>query len=327
MTAATNDYTGTYELDFERPLLQLEKQITELETHASEVGVDFDAEIRTLREKHASMLKKTYENLTPWNVVRIARHPGRPQAIDYHRAFIKEYCELHGDRRFGDDKAITTGFGRIGPHKCMIVAHHKGKDTRERIDANFGMAHPEGYRKAMAKMKLAEKYSLPVVSMIDTPGAYPGIGAEERGQAEAIAYNLREMSRLQTPIIAIVLGEGGSGGALGIAVGDRVAMMNYAWFSVISPEGCASILWKTGEKAEQAADALKLTAADNLGLGTIDTVIEEPLGGAHRNPQAAYDGVEKWIIATLRELKRFKVQNLVAKRYDRYRKMGQLAGG
>ena len=324
MTQATNAYTGTYELEFERPLVRLEKQIAELESHAGEAGVDFADEIRTLRKKHTSMLRKTYANLSAWQTVRVARHPGRPQSVDYLQWFCKEFCELHGDRRYGDDAAIVTGFGRIGPHKCMIVAHNKGKDTRDRIAKNFGMAHPDVYRKAMLKMNLAEKFNVPVVTMVDTPGAYPGIEAEERGQAEAIAFNLREMSRLRVPIVSLILGEGGSGGALGIGLADRVAMLEFAWYSVISPEGCASILWKTGERAEQAAEALKLTAASNLKLGTVDEVIEEPLGGAHRDPGAISQCIEKWIVKTLRELKRFKIETVLDKRFAKLRYMGEV---
>ena len=286
-TPATNGYTGTYELDFERPLVQLGKQITELEAQAGEAGVNFTAEIRTLRQKYTAMLRKTYAALSPWSTVRVARHPGRPQALDYIRAICKDFCELHGDRLYGDDRAIITGMARIGPYKCMVIAHNKGKDTRDRIEANFGMAHPEGYRKALAKMKLAQKFNLPVVTLVDTPGAYPGVGAEERGQAQAIAVNLAQMSILKVPIVSVIIGEGGSGGALGIGVADRVAMMQYAWYSVISPEGCASILWKTGEQAEKAAEALKLTAQNNLKLGTIDAIIDEPLGGAQRDSVAA----------------------------------------
>lgn len=322
---STNDYAGTYELEFERPLIALERQIAQLDSHAGDTGVDITNEISKLRQNHSAMLKKIYAKLGAWNVVKVARHPARPQPIDYIQSFVKDYCELHGDRAFGDDPAIKTGFGRIGPHKCMIVAHHKGKDTRDRIACHFGCAHPEGYRKALLKMKLAEKFGLPIVSLVDTPGAYPGIGAEERGQAQAIALNLREMARLKVPIVAIVVGEGGSGGALGIAVSDRIAMMQYAWFSVISPEGCAAILWKTGEAVEKAADALKLTAGDNLKLGTIDEVIKEHLGGAHRNPDTATEGAEKWIIQNLRELKRYKIHNLLKKRSDRLRKLGQFA--
>ena len=323
----TNAYTGTYELEFERPILQLERQIAELESHTDDTGVDIGTEVRKLRQSHTSMLKKIYAKLGPWNTVKVARHPGRPQAIDYIRSMAKDFCQLHGDRHFGDDPAIITGFGRIGPHKCMIVAHHKGKDTRERIACHFGCAHPEGYRKALLKMKLAEKFGLPIVTLVDTPGAYPGIGAEERGQAEAIAMNIREMSRLRVPIVSAIIGEGGSGGALGIAVADRMVMMQYAWYSVISPEGCAAILWKSGDAAEKAAESLKLTASDHIKMGTVDEVIKEPLGGAHRNPDAAIDKLEKWITQALRDLKRFKIDNLVNRRYERIRQIGEYEEG
>ncbi len=318
-----NGYAGSFQLDFERPLVQLEKQIAELETHKAEQGIDVEVEIRSLRQTHQAMLKKTYEKLSPWQTVQVARHPGRPQTVDYIRLIVKDFCELHGDRRFGDDKAITTGFGRIGPHKCLVIGHNKGKDTKEKIACHFGCAHPEGYRKALLKMKLAEKFNLPVVTFIDTPGAYPGIGAEERGQAEAIAFNLREMSGLRVPIVCVVIGEGGSGGALGIGVGDRIGMLRYAWYSVISPEGCAAILWKTGEKAEEAAERLHLTARDNEKLGVIDEIIEEPLGGAHRDPAATAAAVENWIVQSIRELKRFKIDNIVNRRYEKFRAMGR----
>lgn len=316
-------YTGVYELEFERPLLQLEKQIAELESHAGEQGVDIARELRDLRQSHTAMLKKIYASLTAWNTVKVARHPARPQPMDYVRSFVQDFMELHGDRAYGDDAAIVTGLGRIGPHKCMIVATNKGKDTKERIACHFGMAHPEGYRKALLKMRLAEKYGLPIVTLVDTPGAYPGIGAEERGQAQAIAVNLLEMSEIRVPIISVIISEGGSGGALGIAVADRVAMMQYAWYSVISPEGCAAILWKTGEAASQAAEALRLTAEHNLQLGTIDEVLEEPLGAAHRDPDTAADRLKKWIIASLKDLKRLKPEALLAKRMERLRNMGQ----
>ena len=328
-----NAYNGVYELEFERPLTALERQIAELEQqHAhgegngdgASGGVDLASEIRKLRQSHTDMLEKIYSQLSAWNTVKVARHPGRPQPIDYVNAFVKDYAELHGDRRYGDDPAIFCGFGRIGPHKCLVVGHNKGKDTKQRINCHFGCAHPEGYRKAMRAMKLAEKFGLPVVCLIDTPGAFPGIGAEERGQAEAIAHNLREMSRLQVPMLAVVVGEGASGGALGVGVADRLAMMQYAWYSVISPEGCAAILWKTAnqETNSAAAESLKLTARDNQSLGTIDEVIDEPLGGAHRAPDDAAERLEKWLTQTLRELKRYKPRNLVAKRYDRLRKVG-----
>jgi acetyl-CoA carboxylase carboxyl transferase subunit alpha len=320
-----NPYTGTYELEFERPLIQLDRQIAELELHMKQTGVDMSAEIRKLRDNHTSMLRKMYENLSAWHTVKVARHPGRPQSVDYIRMIVKDFCELHGDRRYGDDAAIITGLGRIGQHKCMIIGHHKGRETKDRIAANFGCAHPEGYRKALLKMQFAQKYKLPIVTFIDTPGAYPGIGAEERGQAEAIAVNLREMSRLRVPVVSIVIGEGGSGGALGIGVADRVAMMQYAWYSVISPEGCAAILWKIGTEAAKAAEALKLTAADNLENGIIDAVIDEPLGGAHRNPSLAADNVEKWVTKNLKELSRLKPDTLVERRFDRFRAIGAMS--
>jgi acetyl-CoA carboxylase carboxyl transferase subunit alpha len=320
-----NEYKGPFELEFERPLLALERQVRELEDHAERSGVELAGELRRLRQSHTSMLRKIYGSLSPWNTVKVARHPGRPQAIDYIYRVVKDFCELHGDRRFGDDPAIICGFGRVATQKVMLIAQHKGKDTKERLACHFGCAHPEGYRKALRCMKLAEKFGLPVVTLIDTPGAYPGVGAEERGQAEAIAVNLREMSRLRTPIVSVVIGEGGSGGALGIGVADRLAMMQYAWYSVISPEACSAILWKTGEAAERAAEALKLTASDNLALGIIDHVIDEPLGGAHRNPTVAADRLEKWIVRSLRELRRLEPEALVAQRAERFRAMGRYA--
>lgn len=323
------------ELDFEKPLVALEHQIAELEAQAdpdrSAAGlnpnVDFSSELKRLRQSHTSMLKKIYKNLPPADTVKVARHPSRPTSGDYINTFVKDYCELHGDRHFADDRAINTGFGRVGPYKALIVAHRKGKDTRQRIDCNFGMPHPEGYRKALRTMKLAEKFDLPIITLVDTPGAYPGIGAEERGQSEAIAVNLLEMSRLKVPILTVVIGEGGSGGALGIAVADRVAMMQYAWYSVISPEGCAAILWKEAnpENNATAATALNLTAEDNKRLGTIDDIIDEPMGGAHRGPAIAAERLEKWLIQNIRELKRFKVNNLVNKRYKRLRQIGEYA--
>ncbi len=317
--------TQMHHLDFERPLEELEQRIVALESDQGRAGsVDLSQELATLRRSHDTMLSKVYEGLKPWDVIKVARHPKRPQGRDYIRMICKDFCELHGDRRFGDDPAIVTGFGRIHSHRCMIVAHQKGKTTEEKIACHFGCAHPEGYRKALLKMKLAEKLGLPIVTMVDTPGAYPGIGAEERGQAQAIAENLLEMSRLKTPIVSVVIGEGGSGGALGIAVADRVAMMQYAWYSVISPEGCAAILWKEANEQSNAAaaEALQLTAAHNLALGIVDEVIPEPLGGAHRDPLATATAVESWVAGRLRELKRLKPANLPARRYERFRKLG-----
>jgi acetyl-CoA carboxylase carboxyl transferase subunit alpha len=323
--AKTNGYS--YALPFEQPVIDLEEQIRTLERRDDAKA--YADELGKLRESRNSMLGKIYGDLSPWDTVRVARHPGRPQTADYIEMICRDFRELHGDRHFGDDPAIITGFGRIGPHKVMLVGHQKGRTTQEKVACHFGCAHPEGYRKALQKMKLAEKFGLPVVTLVDTPGAYPGVKAEERGQAEAIATNLREMSRLKTPIVSVIIGEGGSGGALGIAVGDRVAMMANAWYSVISPEGCAAILWKQAndETNAAAAAALSLTARENLHHGLIDAVIDEPLGGAHREPNAAAEQLERWIVDRLRELKRFKPQNLVRQRYEKLRRIGAVTHG
>ena len=253
MARHTNGFATAYQLPFEKPILELEQDIAELEQQQVSRKIDSSKEIRSLRTQYVSLLRKTYQNLSAWETVQVARHPLRPLAGDYIDRIVKSFVEIHGDRRFADDRALRCGFGRIGNEKVMVVAQHKGRDTKEKIACNFGMPQPEGYRKALRAMKLAEKFSLPVVAMIDTPGAYPGIGSEERGVAEAIARNLLEMSRLRTPIVCAVIGEGGSGGALGIGVGDRMAMMQFAYYSVISPEGCASILMRTCEKAPEAA--------------------------------------------------------------------------
>ncbi len=313
-----------YSLPFEQPVIELEKQIAVLERTNADGYAD---ELANLRASRDSLLAKIYANLSAWDVVRVARHAHRPQASDYIEMMCRDFCELHGDRHFGDDPAMITGLGRIGPYKVMIIANQKGKTTQEKIACHFGCAHPEGYRKALLKMQLAEKFQLPVVTLIDTPGAYPGIKAEERGQAEAIAVNLREMSRLHAPIVCVVIGEGGSGGALGIGVGDRVAMLEYAWYSVISPEGCAAILWKEAneEANTSAATALALTARENLANGLIDDVIREPVGGAHRDPAAAAKAVQSWIVDQIRQLKRAKPDTLVQRRYEKLRKIGAIA--
>jgi acetyl-CoA carboxylase carboxyl transferase subunit alpha len=281
-------------------------------------------DVEALRRQRQTLLGELYSNLSPWDTVRVARHPARPQTRDYIQAMCRDFCELHGDRRYGDDPAIVTGFARIESIKVLIVGHHKGRNTQEKLSCHFGCAHPEGYRKALAKMQLAEKFGLPIVTLVDTPGAYPGLGAEQRGQAEAIAVNLREMSRLKTPIVSVVIGEGGSGGALGIAVANRVAMLEFAWYSVISPEGCAAILWKQANEQTNsaAARALRLTARDNLELGIVDEVIAEPPGGAHREPAVTADSVRKWIVSQLHELRRVDADVLVKRRYERFRKLG-----
>ncbi|MCD6303780.1 MAG: acetyl-CoA carboxylase carboxyltransferase subunit alpha [Planctomycetes bacterium] len=315
---------GTYALPFEQAIVRLERQITDLQAEQVQAGRDFTKDIRRLRAQYLSLLRKTYQNLTAWETVQVARHPHRPIAADYIARVVKNFAELHGDRRFADDKAIIAGLGRIGTEKVAIIAQQKGRDTKEKIACNFGCPHPEGYRKALRVMRLAEKFSLPVVTLVDTAGAYPGIGSEERGVAEAIAVNLREMSRLRTPIIVIVIGEGGSGGALGLGVGDRMAMMEFAWYSVISPEGCAAILWRTGEKAAEAAAAMKLTARELRALDVIDAIIPEPLGGAHRDPAEAANNLERHIVRTLRELARISIDNLLKHRYDRWRRMGKV---
>jgi acetyl-CoA carboxylase carboxyl transferase subunit alpha len=319
-----NGIENGFQLPFEKPIAHLARQIAELESPQIEAGRDFSQNVRELRAQYVALLKKTYSTLTPWETVQVARHPNRPLACDYIERIVKNFTELHGDRYFADDRAIRCGLGRIGTEKVMLIAQQKGRDTKEKIACNFGCAHPEGYRKALRTMKLAEKFKIPVVSLIDTQGAYPGIGSEERGVAEAIARNLMEMSRLRTPIVCVVIGEGGSGGALGVGVGDRVGMLEFAYYSVISPEGCASILWRTGEKAAEAAEALKLTARHLKALDVIDDIIPEPLGGAHRNPAETAVNLERHIVRTLRELKRIGLDQLVTHRYDRWRRMGKV---
>ncbi|MBX3354271.1 MAG: acetyl-CoA carboxylase carboxyltransferase subunit alpha [Phycisphaeraceae bacterium] len=320
-------YAGSYALDFEQPILELERQIEALRTQPN--AERLAPEVQTLEQARQALITKTFESLTPWQRVRVARHPGRPQTLDYVEMICREWVELHGDRHYGDDPAIVTGFARIGTMKVLLVGHHKGRSTEERLRCHFGCAHPEGYRKALLKMRLAEKFRLPIVTLIDTPGAYPGIGSEQRGQAEAIAVNLREMSRLRTPVVCVVIGEGGSGGALGIAVGDRVAMLQHAWYSVISPEGCAAILWKQANEQtnSRAAEALALTAEDNLRNGLIDAVIPEPAGGAHRDPKAMADRLQSWIVDSLRELQRISPDTLVRLRYEKFRNIGSVTTG
>jgi acetyl-CoA carboxylase carboxyl transferase subunit alpha len=324
-----------YQLDFELPVRDLERRIADAEKHGGRVevpalaGIDAGTagqpeDLAALKRQRDEALAKAYAKLSPWDTVRVARHPARPQTRDYIARMCRDFAELAGDRRFGEDPAIVTGFGRIGGIKCMIVGHQKGRDTQEKLRCHFGCAHPEGYRKALLKMQMAEKFGVPIVTLVDTPGAYPGLGAEQRGQAEAIAVNLREMSRLRTPIVSIVIGEGGSGGALGIAVADKVAMLSCSWYSVISPEGCAAILWKQANERTNsaAAEALRLTARDNLSLGIVDAVIDEPVGGAHRHPEETARRLQDWIVSQLRELAEVPADELVARRYERFRKLG-----
>ena len=314
--------SGAEYLEFEEKAADLDRQTNELRKLSSIKGIDYSAEIRQLQQEQVAELKRVYSNLTAWQTVQVARHPNRPILTDYLNLMVKDFCELHGDRSFGDDRAIITGLGQIGTEKVLVIGQNKGKNTKERIACNFGCPNPEGYRKALAKMKFAEKFVIPVVTLIDTPGAYPGIGAEERGQAQAIAVNLTEMSRLRVPIICIVIGEGGSGGALGIGVGDRLAMLEFAYYSVISPEGCAAILWRDGTQAPEAAEALKLTSKDLFKLGLVDAVVPEPLGGAHRNIHDTIYNVEQYIVKTLRDLKRLKIDSLLESRYKKLRSIG-----
>lgn len=331
-----------YQLEFEKPVVAIESEIELTRQAIESPGIEVPAlggvseginssefqpnksDLDLLEKRRVQMLKEVYTDLSPWNTVRVARHPNRPQTRDYIKHITRDFCELHGDRAFADDPALITGFGRIGNRKCLIVGHQKGKTTQEKLACHFGCAHPEGYRKALAKMRKAEKFGLPIVTLVDTPGAYPGLGAEERGQAEAIAVNLREMSRLKVPIVSIVIGEGGSGGALGIAVADRVAMLEYSWYSVISPEGCAAILWKQANEQTNnaAAVALNLTAKDNLNNKIVDSVIDEPLGGAHRDHEAASSLLQSWIETQLDELCEQPVDELLEARYQRFRKLG-----
>jgi acetyl-CoA carboxylase carboxyl transferase subunit alpha len=308
-------------LAFERPIYELEARLQKLESSASDNPAARE-DIRLLKRELSETKKRIYGNLAPWETVQVARHSDRPMTTDYLDLVFDEFVELHGDRFFGDDRAMRTGFAKIDQYKVMVIGHQKGKTTKERIACYHGCAHPEGYRKALAKMKLAAKYGLPVICFIDTPGAYPGIGAEERGQAQVIAQNMFEMSRLPTPIICVVIGEGGSGGALGIGVGDKVAMLEHAYYSVISPEGCAGILWKSHTFAEQAAAALKMTSKHLLGLGVVDDVIEEPLGGAHRDHHQMAARMKMYLLKCLRDLVGTRTDQLIDNRYDKFRRMG-----
>ncbi|MFN0243698.1 MAG: acetyl-CoA carboxylase carboxyltransferase subunit alpha [Planctomycetota bacterium] len=320
-----NDTTASG-MAFERPIKELESQLSELEALALRTNFDISEEIEAVRRRLSESIRTTYADLSAWERVNVARHVERPVASDYVEKILDDFIELAGDKVFGDDKAIVSGLARIEDTRFVLLAHRKGRTTKERMLYNFGCAHPEGYRKAYRKMKLAEKLRLPIVALINTPGAYPGIGAEERGQAAAIAENILLMFELTVPILVIVIGEGGSGGALGIGVGDRVWMMEYSYYSVISPEGCAAILWKDGDRSPDAAEALKLTAADLLKLELIDGVIPEPQGGAHRAPTVAMAQVKKCILEELAMLSKRSPAELVAQRRRKYRFAGEIPG-
>jgi acetyl-CoA carboxylase carboxyl transferase subunit alpha len=311
--------------DFEKPIIELERQIEELTPNKKDPAVS--EKIKKLEEKLQHLKVETYSNLTPWQRVQMARHMARPHSLDYIKALFTNWTEVHGDRGFADDQALVTGFGNFRDRPVTIIGQQKGKDTKENLARNFGMMHPEGYRKAMRVMRIGEKFNLPIIILIDTPGAYPGIGAEERGQAEAIASNIRDMFTLTVPIIVVIIGEGASGGALGIGVGDVILMMENAWYCVISPEGCASILWRDRAMASRSAEALKLTAPDLLKLGVIDEIIPEPLGGAHRDPTTTYDNVRAAIAKQSDRLMKIPIDKLLEMRAGKYRRMGVVAEG
>jgi acetyl-CoA carboxylase carboxyl transferase subunit alpha len=313
-------------LTFERPIRELQEKLANLEA-AFDGSPAAHEQIRQLKKNIADTRREIYANLDAWQTVQVARHPDRPKTSDYLELLFDDYVELHGDRFFGDDRAMLTGFAKLDEYKVLVVGQEKGKTTKGRQEANFGMPHPEGYRKALGKIQLAAKYHMPVICLIDTPGAYPGVGAEERGQALVIAENMFKMSRVPTPIICIVIGEGGSGGALGIGVGDRVAVLEHAYYSVISPEGCAGILWKSGEFAENAAKALKFTSRDLKQLGVIDEIISEPLGGAHRDHPGTAFRIKTYLLQTLKELTAQPIDQLLAARYEKFRRMGAFLDG
>lgn len=313
-------------LEFEKPIAELEEELEGLKQKAEEQNLDLGSEMQALQEKLAGTRRQIYESLTPWQRVQIARHTNRPFLLDYLGKSFDEFCELHGDRIIGDDRAMPAGLARIGSHRCVVVGHQKGRNTKENLEHNFGSAHPEGYRKAMRLMHLAERFGLPIVAMIDTPGAFPGIGAEERNIAEAIAANLRDMMALKVPVVAIVLGEGGSGGALGIGIANRVLMMENSYYSVISPEGCAAILWKHRKHAPEAAEAMKLSAPDLKELGLIDGVIAEPEGGAHHDHAVSAQNLRTELLKHLDELTQKSSDELRDERYQKFRHFGVWQG-
>ena len=307
--------------EFEQPMLDLENQLKQLEQNPSHTPEE-EQQINALRRQWTETTRKIYSNLTPWQIVQVSRHKDRPYTKDYLNLAFDEFFELHGDKFFGDDRAMLTGFAKLGRHKVMVVGHQKGRTYKERTACPFGCAHPDGYRKAMSKMEMAEKYGLPIICFIDTPGAYPGIGAEERGQAQVIAESMFLMSQLKVPVICVVIGEGGSGGALGIGVGNKIAMLQNAYYSVISPEGCAGILWKSHQFASKAADALRFTSSHLLKLGVVDDVIEEPLGGAHRDHHQMASRLKNYLSRTLDQLLKRSPDELANDRYEKFRRMG-----
>lgn len=311
---------GLHRLALEKPIYELEDRIAELET--APLGAQQQEELRRLKREAVELQKTIFGSLDPWQTVEVARHPDRPKSSDYLSLVFDEFVELHGDRAFGDDPAMLTGFAKLDRHKVLVIGHQKGKTLAERQACHFGCAHPEGYRKAMGKMRLAAKYGLPVICLIDTPGAYPGVGAEERGQAQVIAESMFLMAQLPVPVVCVVIGEGGSGGALGIGVGDRVAILEHAYYSVISPEGCAGILWKSAEHKAKAAHALRMRSGDLKEFGIVDAVIEEPPGGAHRDPRQMATKLKTFLLRTLRELVAQPADALVNARYEKFRRMG-----
>src|SRR5436190_3860689 len=314
-------------LDFEKPILELQRRLQELKSHSDQHDIDFDSEVETMELKIRETRRQIYDNLPAWQRVQIARHVQRPFALDYIGRCFTEWIELHGDRVFGDDKAMPCGLAKLGQQRCVVVTQQKGRDTKENVKRNFGCAYPEGYRKALRIMRLGEKFNLPVISLIDTPGAYPGIGSEERHIAEAIAVNLREMMTLRVPIIATVIGEGGSGGALGIGVADRVLILENAYYSVISPEACSAILWKDRKHAAEAAEALKLTAQDLIGLGVVDEIVPEPEGGAHRDYDSVAANVGRALRQAVEQVSEIPIAELLEKRYQKFRRLGVFTGG
>ena len=308
--------------DFEKPIIELEKRIEELEAFSRKAGVDLSGEVAQLKERAAKEKRDIFARLNAWQRVLLSRDPARPDVMDYLSMVFEDFTELHGDRALGDDPAMITGLCRVGGIRIMLIAQRKGKTTKERVACNFGSPNPEGYRKALEKMKLAEKFKLPVVTLVNTPGAYPGLQAEQHGQAFIIAKNLQEMARLKTPVVSVVIGEGGSGGALGICVADRLAILQNAYLSVISPEGCAAILWRDAAKAPQAAELLRLTPTELLNLGIVDDIIDEPLGGAHRHPKEMGDALKAYLVKTLDGLIGQPVERLLDKRYEKHRRIG-----